>query len=143
MANIHIVTYKCDVSIQKWPLQKYKNYKHVHVYYQYSIQNLKLPVNISESLLIFLVLNVQWCAHRCRGFQDKIQVHVVSKYMYHIILTMVPVGHAYRIWKMCLSSFWEWKSITAISSFYFQQTPYMQMTLIHPQTYDRGRYMYK
>lgn len=71
----------------------YKSTKitNMYMYYQYSIQNLKLPVNISESLLIFLVLNVQWCAHRCRGFQDKIQVPVVSKYMYHIILTMVPV----------------------------------------------------
>lgn len=69
----------------------YKSTKitNMYMYYQYSIQNLKLPVNISESLLIFLVLNVQWCAHWCRGFQDKIQV--VSKYMYHIILTMVPV----------------------------------------------------
>lgn len=87
MANIHIVTYKCDVSIQKWPFQKYKNYKHVH--YQYT--KFKTSCKYFRKFTDILVLNVQWCAHRCRGFQDKIQVPVVSKYMYHIILTMVPV----------------------------------------------------
>lgn len=58
-----------------------------YMYYQYT--KFKTSCKYFRKFTDILVLNVQWCAHRCRGFQDKIQV--VSKYMYHIILTMVPV----------------------------------------------------
>lgn len=59
----------------------------MYMYYQYT--KFKTSCKYFRKFTDILVLNVQWCAHRCRGFQDKIQV--VSKYMYHIILTMVPV----------------------------------------------------
>lgn len=59
----------------------------MYMYYQYT--KFKTSCKYFRKFTDILVLNVQWCAHWCRGFQDKIQV--VSKYMYHIILTMVPV----------------------------------------------------
>lgn len=65
----------------------FKSTKITNMYYQYT--KFKTSCKYFRKFTDILVLNVQWCAHWCRGFQDKIQV--VSKYMYHIILTMVPV----------------------------------------------------
>lgn len=67
----------------------YKSTKITNMYMYYQYTKFKISCKYFRKFTDILVLNVQWCAHRCRGFQDKIQV--VSKYMYHIILTMVPV----------------------------------------------------
>lgn len=84
---IFTLLHKNVMSQFKNDLFKSTKITNMYMYYQYT--KLKTSCKYFRKFTDILVLNVQWCAHRCRGFQDKIQV--VSKYMYHIILTMVPV----------------------------------------------------
>lgn len=86
---IFTLLHKNVMSQFKNDLFKSTKITNMYMYYQYT--EFKTSCKYFRKFTDILVLNVQWCAHRCRGFQDKIQVHVVSKYMYHIILTMVPV----------------------------------------------------
>lgn len=82
-----LLIHKNVMSQFKNDLFKSTKITNMYMYYQYT--KFKTSRKYFRKFTDILVLNVQWCAHRCRGFQDKIQV--VSKYMYHIILTMVPV----------------------------------------------------
>lgn len=84
---IFTLLHKNVMSQFKNDLFKSTKITNMYMYYQYT--KLKTSCKYFRKFTDILVLNVQWCAHWCRGFQDKIQV--VSKYMYHIILTMVPV----------------------------------------------------
>lgn len=84
---IFTLLHKNVMSQFKNDIFKSTNITNMYMYYQYT--KLKTSCKYFRKFTDILVLNVQWCAHWCRGFQDKIQV--VSKYMYHIILTMVPV----------------------------------------------------
>lgn len=84
-----LLIHKNVMSQFKNDLFKSTKITNMYMYYQYT--KFKTSCEYFRKFTDMLVLNVQWCAHRCRGFQDKIQVPVVSKYMYHIILTMVPV----------------------------------------------------
>lgn len=84
---IFTLLHKNVMSQFKNDLFKSTKITYMYMYYQYT--KFKTSCKYFRKFTDILVLNVQWCAHWCRGFQDKIQV--VSKYMYHIILTMVPV----------------------------------------------------